>query len=737
MNAPIERIESFEDVAFQGISRRAFIVTAGGIAVAVAFGGTAGIRKALAQAASFTPNAWIRVAADGAVTLVSPGSEMGQGTMTAMPLLIAEDMDLDWSKVRVEHAPHMPKLYGNPLFGGNMIVGASRTMRGYYEIMRLAGLQAREIMIQNAALHWKVPASELTTEPHHVVHRASGRKLSYGEIATFAQVPAEMAAVTRDKLKPASQFRLIGKDQQRIDGPDKVSGRAHYGIDTRLPGMLYATVLRAPVNGEGPESVDDGAARKVAGVKQIVRMPYGVAVVADSYPAALKARRALKVTWTSKAKARAYTSDKLLSDYTQRARNLSDTGVVYEAHGDPKGAMAKAAKRLTAEYTSVNVTHACMEPTNCTAQVDGDRIEFWAPTQNRFGVFLAAIKGLGFPPQNVKINVTLLGGGFGRRAENDYAFDAGFIAKAMPGQPIKVIWTREDDIQYSKPRPLTVQRLEAGLDAQGNLVAFHHRIVSESIYARFAPPAFEKAGGRDLPVCEGAFEPTYGYPNFELDYLREQRGIDVAVWRSVGGGYTKFAIETFLEEVAAAAGKDPVDLRMQLLAKDPRGQAVMREAMAMSDWSRKRPAGRALGIAYSDIWESYIAMVAEVSVDRKTGKINVHELWSAVDCGVAVQPRNVELQIEGAAIYGLSGLREKLIYKDGVPQQSNYHDYPVLRGNETPKITTKVIVTNNKPGGIGEVGLPPVAPAVANAVFKLTGKRLRALPFDTTELKTA
>ena len=737
MNAPIEKLESFEDVAFQGISRRAFIVTTGGIGVAVAFGGTAGLRKALAQAASFTPNAWIRVAADGTVTLQSPGSEMGQGTMTAMPLLIAEDMDLDWSKVRVEHAPHMPKLYGNPLFGGNMIVGASRTMRGYYEIMRLAGLQAREIMIQNAARHWKVPASELTTEPHHVVHRASGRKLSYGEIATFAQVPAEMTAVTRDKLKPASQFRLIGKDQQRIDGPDKVSGRAHYGIDTRLPGMLYATVLRAPVNGEGPESVDDGAARKVAGVKQIVRMPYGVAVVADSYPAALKARRALKVTWTNKAKARAYTSDKLLSDYTQRARNLSDTGVVYEAHGDTKGAMAKAAKRLTAEYASVNVTHACMEPTNCTAQVDGDKIEFWAPTQSRFGVFLAAIKGLGFQPQNVKINVTLLGGGFGRRAENDYAFDAGFIAKAMPGQPIKVVWTREDDIQYTKPRPLTVQRLEAGLDAQGNLVAFHHRIVSESIYARFAPPAFEKAGGRDLPVCEGAFEPTYAYPNFELDYLREQRGIDVAVWRSVGGGYTKFAIETFMEEIAAATGKDSVDLRMQLLAKDPRGQAVMREAMTMSDWNRKRPAGRALGIAYSDIWESYIAMVAEVSVDRKTGKINVHELWSAVDCGVAVQPRNVELQIEGAAIYGLSGLREKLIYKDGVPQQSNYHDYPVLRGNETPKITTKVIVTNNKPGGIGEVGLPPVAPAVANAVFKLTGKRLRALPFDTTELKSA
>jgi isoquinoline 1-oxidoreductase beta subunit len=632
----------------------------------------------------------------------------------------------------------MPKLYGNPLFGGNMVVGASRTMRGYYEIMRLAGLQAREIMIESAARQWKVPASELTTEPHFVVHRASGRRLGYGEIAGFAEVPASMPQVSRDKLKPASQFRLIGKDQQRIDGPDKVSGRAKYGIDTRLPGMLYATVLRAPVNGEGPESIDDAEAKKVPGVKEIVRMPYGVGIVAESYPAALKARKALRVTWTSKSKARAYSTEKLIPEYTTRARNLSDTGVVYEAHGDAKGAMGKAARRLVAEYTSVNLTHVCMEPTNCTALVDGDRIEFWAPTQSRFGVFLAAVKGLGFKPENVRMNVTLLGGGFGRRAENDYAFDAGFIARAVPGRPVKVIWTREDDVQFTKTRPLTVQRLEAGLDEKGNLVALHHRIVSESIYARFAPPAFEAAKGKDLPVCEGAFEPTYSYPNFLLEYLREQRGVDVAVWRSVGGGYTKFAIETFLEEVAAAAGKDPFDLRMQLLAKDPRGQAVMREVAAMSGWgTRKLQAGRALGIAYADIWESYIAQVAEVSVDRKTGAIKVHEIWSAVDCGVAVQPKNVELQIEGAVIFGLSGLREQLIFKDGVAQQSNYHDYPVQRMNEVPKITTKVIVTSNKPGGVGEVGLPPVAPAVANAVFKLTGKRLRALPFDTSQLKTA
>jgi len=723
----------FEGIAFQSISRRAFLISSGTAAVGIAFGSFS--KRIFAQAEPFSPNGWVRVGTDNIVTVYAPACEMGQGVMTAMPLLIAEEMDLDWGRVRVEQAPYNPKVFGNPLFGGNMLAGASRTTRGYYEVMRLAGMQARQVMLQSAAQKWEVPATELGTEPHAVVHKASGRKLSYGEIAEFATVPASPPQFTREQLKRPSEFRLIGKDIPRIEIPDKVTGQARYGIDVRLLGMLYGAVLRAPVNGEAPLSVDDSEARKVEGVRQIVRMPYGIGVVADTYPAALKAKKALKVEWTQRSKARAYTSEKLIPEYLQRARNLSDKGTVYEAHGDAREAMAKAAKRVTAEYTSLNVTHACMEPINCTARVDGDRIEFWAPTQSPFGVFLAAVKAHGFKPENVKINVTLLGGGFGRRAENDYAVDVGFLAKAVPGYPVKMIWTREDDIQFTKPRPLTVQRLEAGLDEQGNLVSFHHRIVGESIYRRFAPPAFQASGGKDLPLCEGAYEPTYSYPNFALEQLLEERGVDVAVWRAVGGGYTKFAIETFIEEVAAAAGKDPIAFRMQLLARDPRGQAVLREAMAMSDWTRPRPAGRALGIAYSDIWETYCAMVAEVSVDRKTGMISVHEIWSAVDTGVALQPKNVQRQIESAAVFGLSGLKEKLLYKDGVPQQSNFHDYPVLRMNEVPKITTKVIVTDNKPGGIGEVGLPPVAPAVANAVFKLTGKRLRDLPFDPDLLK--
>jgi isoquinoline 1-oxidoreductase beta subunit len=681
------------------------------------------------------PNGWARVGTDNMVTVYAPACEMGQGVFTAMPLLIAEEMDLDWSRVRIEQAPYNPKIYGNPLFGGAMLAGASRTTRGYYQIMRLAGMQGRAIMIDSAAGKWGVPAAECTTEPSAVVHKASGRRMSYGEIAAFAEVPANPPQFTPAQLKPMKEFRLIGKDIPRVEVPDKVNGHARYGIDVRMPGMLYATVLRAPVNGERALKVDDAEAKKVAGVKEIVPLPYGVAVVADTYPAALKARRALKVEWSQASKARAYTTDKVIPEYQQRVRNLADKGTIYEAHGDAADAIGKAAKRVTAEYTSLNLTHATLEPQNCTARVDGDSIEFWAPTQSPFGVFLAAVKGAGFKPENVKINVTFLGGGFGRRAENDYAIDAALIAKAVPGFPVKVIWTREDDVQHTKPRPLIVQRLEGGLDGQGNLVGLQFRIVGESIYRRFAPPAFQASGGKDLPLCEGAYEPTYHYPNYSLEQLLEARGVDVAVWRSVGAGYTKFALETFVEELAAAAGKDPVEFRLKLLEKDPRGQAVIREAMAMADWSRPRPAGRALGLAYSDVWETYIAMVAEVSVDRKTGNVKVHELWSAVDCGVCLQPANVRAQIESAAVWGVSALRERLIYKEGVAQQTNFHDYPVLRMADVPKITTKVLVTDNKPGGIGEVGLPPVAPAVANAVYKLTGKRLRDLPFKTELLK--
>src|SRR5260221_2836500 len=471
---------AFEGIAFRSISRRAFLVSSTATGIGVVFGNLINVKKAFGQSAPLSPNAWVRVGTDNIVTIFSPAAEMGQGVMTSMPLLIAEEMDLDWARCRVEQSPYEPKTFGNPLFGGGMIAGASRTTRGYYQIIRLAGMQARAVMVESAAGKLGVPASELSTEPHTVVHRASGRRLSYGEIAAFAQVPANPPQFAPAQLKPASQFRLIGKDQPRIDVPDKVTGRAKYGIDTRLPGMVYASVRRAPVNGEAPLNIDYSEARKVRGALQFVRMPYGVGIIAESYPAALKAKKLVKVTWSQRSKARDYNPDKIIGEFTERVRDVADKGVPYEAHGDVRSALATAAKRVVAEYSSLNVTHATLEPQNCNARVDGDRIEFWAPTQAPFGVFLAAVKGHGFKPENVKINTTLLGGGFGRRAENDYAVDVGFLAKAVPGTAVKMIWSREDDIQHTKPRPLAVQRLEAGADSQGHLVAPPHPIAGES-----------------------------------------------------------------------------------------------------------------------------------------------------------------------------------------------------------------------------------------------------------------
>jgi isoquinoline 1-oxidoreductase beta subunit len=603
-------------------------------------------------------------------------------------------------------------------------------------VMRLAGVQAKLVLMQAAGDRWGVPVSEVATEPHVVVHRATGRRLGYGEIASFAKLPEKVPVASKEMLKAAADFRLIGKDVPRIEVPLKVNGEARYGIDVRLPGMLYGAVLCTPVQGEKPERIDDAEAKKIPGVRQIVPMPYGVGVLADTYYAARKAKAALKVTWSTGAKAREFNNDKVRAEYLTRVRNLADTGVEYEKIGDPKAAFAGAAKTLTAEYATEPCAHACMEPMNCTARVDGEKIEVWVPAQSAFFVHGVLTRVNGFKPENITSHITLLGGGFGRRVDADYVVDAGFLAKAVPGRPVKVVWTREDDIQRDKFRPLTVQRLAAGLDAQGNLVALHHRLVSESIYARAAPPLFQKSGGRDTPVNEGAFELKYGIPNRVLEYLREQRGVDGGFWRGVGVGYTKFAIETFVDELAAAAGKDPVSYRLQLLANEPRGAAVVREAVAMANWSKPRAAGRALGVAYSDTWGSHIAEVAEVSVDRKSGRVRVHEVWAAVDCGVALQPKNVEAQIESAIMYGLSQLLgERITFKDGVVQESNFHNYPILRMNEAPKVTVKVIRTENFPGGIGEVGVPPLPPAVANAVAVLTGKRMRSLPFDQNMLK--
>ena len=716
------------------LSRRSFMVGAGGVGIAVAFG--ADIEAALAQApGGFKPNIWVSIDGEGIVTIVSPASEMGQGVMTAMPALVAEDLDADWNKVRVVQAPS-DRAYGNRLFGGAQTTGASRTTQGYYEPLRLAGAQARKILLAAAAEHWNVSAAELTTEPGIVVHRGSNRRIGYGELARIAKVPQPLPEVTPADLKPLAQCRYIGKDLPRVDVPGKVNGTAKFGIDVQLPDMLYGAILRAPVQGEKPDAIDDTVARAVKGVTQIVPMPYGVGVVATTYEAARKGRDALKVTWSSSAKARSYSSDKVRDEYRAIARDLGRASVEVQKKGDPVAAISGAVRVIEADYQSDHVAHACLEPMNATARMDGDRIELWSPTQSPSLAQLHCARLAGTTPDKVTVHTTLLGGGFGRRLEADYSVDAALLAKAVPGKPVKVIWSREDDIRHDKYRPLVAQHFRVGLDAAGNIVGWQHRLVGESIYARFAPPLFQQSGGKDAPFHEGS-ENRYAMAAHAIEFIREQRGVEVGLWRAVGSGYTKFGVECMIDEIAAAKGVDPLALRLDLLKDEPRARKVVETVAQMAEWNRKRE-GRALGVAYSDTWNTHVAQVAEVSLDRGSGQIRVHQIWCAVDPGVAVQPANIVAQIEGSIVWGVShALFEQINIKDGEVQESNFHDYRVLRMSEMPDIHVQVLPTENRPGGIGEAGLPAVGAAIANAVAQLTGTRLRHYPLLPERVKAA
>lgn len=717
----------------ESTSRRSFLVGSGSVVVGVMVGG-AGFGS-LVQAAEtaakgkggYSPVAWVSIGADNNTIIYSPGSEMGQGTMTSVPSILADDMELDWATVTVQKSPSNAKLFGNPKFGGGMVTGSSRTVVGYYEVMRLAGLQAKLVLTGAAAQAWGVPAGEITAEKSVLKHAASKRQMTYGEAAAQIKTPVEPPKVDKSMLKPMSRFNIIGKDITRVDVASKSNGTAQFGIDFRLPDMVWAAVMHTPVQGEKPVTVDDAAALAVKGVKKVVKLPNGVAVVASSFAIARKARDLLKVTWTDTAKARSYNSEEALKEYVARSEKLDDAGDVWDKRGDAVAALKGAARSFQATYTSDHVAQCTMEPMNCTARIDGDKAEFWLPSQSASIVVGTAAAVGGFKPENITVNITLLGGGYGRRVEADYAVDAIFLAKAMPGVPVHVIWTREDDFQRSRPRPMTAQHLVAGVDDKGKLVGWRHRLVSEGIYSRVSAKAYKDAGNKDAPVMEGA-DGVYEVPDLLIEHGLETRGVDVSFWRGVGAGYTKFAIETFIDEIAQGLGKDPLQLRLDLTSKTPRAQAVLREVTNMAGWDKPRPDGRALGLAFSDTWTTFIAMVAEVSI--KDGRPLVHHVWAAVDCGHAIAPINIRAQVEGAAIFGLSALlNERLVYKGGEAQSHNFNQYTLLRANQAPPIEVKVMPTDNHPGGMGEVGLPPMAPAVANAVAKLTGKRIRSLPF--------
>jgi isoquinoline 1-oxidoreductase subunit beta len=720
-----------------GLNRRQVLAGSAGLTFAFACAPLMDGVDALAQTAGKL-NAYVTINRDGAITIMMPAPEMGQGVNTTLPLIIAEELDADWAKVSVQQAPVNPA-YNHPIFRGQYQV-ASLTTRGYWMPLRTAGAQARRVLLDAAAAKWNVPVAELTTEPSMVVHAASNRKMSYGEIASFAEVPEKLPEIKPEQLKPVAQFRLLGTDMPRLDVADKSSGRLVYASDVQVPGMLYGTIVRAPARGSGPVSFNQDEIRKQPGVVDAVAFEHGVGIVASTVPQLFAARQKVKASWRE-VKGSKVDSRRDLQEYLAAVRDTSKKGVVVRKTGEAEPALAGAAKVISAEFTSPYVYHAQMEPLSCTASVTADGVEVWAGTQWPTRSVEEAAKAAGVAPEKVKFHTLQMGGGFGRRAFIEYVIDAVLLSKAA-GKPVKMIQSREDDIRVGRFRPMTAQKLDVGLDAEGKVVGWRHRLAAEPV----APYVYSQARldndkGVDLIVIYGADVPFYDVPAHVTEHLYEDRGARVAAWRGIGAGYTNFAVEAMIDELALNAGKDPLEFRLALL-KDPRAKNVVARVAELADWKRKRE-GRALGLAFGKlglppVGFSMVGTVAEISVDKASGKIKVHNMWSVADVGLPLQPANVSAQLEGAMIYGLgAALKESISIKNGEVEQSNFHDYEVMRQSDVPQIKIEVVRSGDIPLPVGELGIGGAAPAVANAFLALTGKRLRDLPFSPERVKAA
>ena len=727
------------------MNRRTFLASTGGLTFSLTLGGSM-LMGAQAQAAdpAVKLNAWITIGTDDTITLMVPTAEMGQGTTTALPLILAEELDADWSKVKTEFAPPNPKVYGNPhpLLNGGQATLASIAVPGYFTPLRIAGAQARQVLIGAVAAHWNVPAAELSTDKGQVIHAKSNQRIRYGEVAKFATVPAELPKISPNDLKKPDQFKLIGRaDIGRIDVKSKTNGSAQFGIDVSVPDMVYATILEAPLEGAKAENINADEAMAIPGISKVIPLPFGVAVIGNSVHATRLARNVLKqkVTWnTSGAVGANFDSEKAKADYANKGQDANVKTMEVYKRGDALTGLVDAKQIIEATYWTEHCYHAQLEPMNCIARIgaDGQSAEIWTGSQFAFLGTVAASGILKTTPDKIKVHQQLLGGGYGRRIAPDIIAQAVVLANVTK-QTVKLLLTREDDMAAARPRPMTHHVLRAGLDDAGNLIGWRHRFVAENVDAIASPPRFQATGGRDYIGWNGLDLPHYDIPNATAEAVREIRGMRVHAFRGIGAGHNKFAVECFLDEIAHAKKIDPLALRLQLTKNDARANAVLREVAKMADWKRKRP-GRALGLAFSDYHGSVSAGVVEISLHRQTGKIKVHNMWLAADPGLAVQPTNVLAQLEGAAVFGLSvALLEELTIKNGAPVQSNFNDYPVLRMSDMPEIHTKIVTSNAPPTGMGEIGVLPVAPAIANAMFQLTGTRLRALPMSPDRVKAA
>ena len=718
---------TFDSSALNNPSRRGFLKTSGAAALVIGFALPTATGRALAADPStvFSPNAYLRVTPDNRVTVVCGSAEMGQGVLTAIPMLLAEELDADWSKVSVEQAP-VDKAYNNPMFG-MQATGGSTTVRAHWEPLRKAGAAAREMLVAAAAEQWKLDASSLRTANSQVI-APNGKKLSYGALAAAA---SKQAVPANPKLKDSKDFKLLGKPLKRLDTPAKVNGSAKYGIDVQVPGLLVAVMAREPMPDAKPARVNDARAKAVKGVQHVITIPSGVAVLADGYWAAKKGRDALEVEWDLGANA-GLTSAKVSAMLTEGA----DAGEsVASDEGNLKDAAANSAATVDALYEAPYLAHACMEPMNCTAWVKGDEVEVWAGTQSQGPAQGILARVAQATPAKVKVNTMMLGGGFGRRFAPDFTIDATLLSK-ISGKPVKLIYSREDDMAAGFYRPASVARFSGALDAQGKPTVLKVGVGSPSI---MAASGFMKIpdSGVDEFALEGIADHPYDIANQRITYGRREPGPKVWFWRSVGHSQNIFFMEGFIDELAVAAKQDPFEFRRALMSKQPRYKGVLELAADKAGWGKPLPAGMFRGIAVAQSFGSYVAEVAEVSVGVD-GTPKVHRVVAAVDCGMTVNPEIIRRQIEGAIVYGLSAaLYGKITLKDGRVEQGNFNDYPVLRMNEMPKVEVHILPSTEKPGGIGEPGAPPIAPAVVNAIYAATGKRLRSLPIDVSALTKA
>src|SRR5438552_316587 len=703
------------------LSRRQFLSasTALGGGLLIGFRTGAAHTAEGAAGATFTPNAFIRIGADGQIVLTMPYVEMGQGTYTSIPMLIAEELEVDLKQVRLEHAPPNEKLYGNPLLGGVQATGNSNAIRAAWLPLRQAGATARTMLVSAAAKRWNVDRESCRAQSGEVLHPPTGRRAKYGDLAADA---ARMPVPEQVALKRPEDFKLIGTPAKRLDTPAKVNGTAVYGIDVRPPGVKIATLAQSPVFGGRVKSVDDRAAKAVKGVHQIVRLDDAVAVVADHMGAAKKGLAALVIDWDDGPHAKLDTQQ--IVDQLEKAS--LNSGAVAQNVANTDSAMASAVTRVEATYQVPFLAHATMEPMNCTAHVRKDGCEIWVGNQVIPRAQATAAKTTGLPLDKVVVHNHLLGGGFGRRLEIDGVTRAVQIAMQVDG-PVKVVWTREEDIQHDMYRPTFFDRLSAGLDGKGAPVAWNHRFAGSSVIARWGPPFFKD--GLDPDTTEGAIDLVYALPNTHVEYVRvEPPGIPTAFWRSVGPSHNVFVVESFIDELAAAAKQDPVAYRRALLDKAPRAQAVLELAAQKSGWGKPLPRGVGRGVSVQFVFATYLAQVAEVEVS-KDGAIHVRRVVCAVDCGTVVNPDTVRAQIQSAIIFGLTAaLRGEITLKGGRVEQSNFHDYPMLRMNEAPAIEVHIVKSGEPPGGMGEAGTSAAAPTLTNAIFAATGKRIRKLP---------